>query len=93
VRTYAQAGRKDEALKMLAKLLGGEPKPTGAWDAWFLVEVYATLGDNDEAFRWLETAYKERNSLLPWIRDNPAYAPLRSDPRFQALVEKMKLPQ
>ena len=93
VRTYVLAGRKDEARKMLAKLLEGEPKPTGAWDGWFLPEVYAALGEKDEAFRWLEAAVKERMTFIPWMRDNPAYAPLRSDSRFQDLVRRMKLPE
>jgi TolB-like protein/Tfp pilus assembly protein PilF len=92
-RTYAQAGRKDEARKILAKFLGEKPKPTGAWASWFLAEIYGALGEKDEAFRWLEAAYKERHSFLPWLRDNPAYAPLRSDPRFQALVRRMNLPK
>jgi serine/threonine-protein kinase len=93
VRTYVLAGRKDEAQKMLAELLEGEPKPRGAWDGWFLPEVYAALGEKDEAFRWLEAAVKERASFIPWMRENPAYAPLRSDPRFQDLVRRMKLPE
>ncbi|MFQ6109654.1 MAG: protein kinase, partial [Candidatus Aminicenantales bacterium] len=93
VNTYCLAGRKDEARKMLANFLGGEPKPTGAWDAWFLVEIYASLGEKEEAFLWLESAFKERNSLLPWLRENPGYAPLRSDPRFQDVVRRMKLPE
>jgi TolB-like protein/Flp pilus assembly protein TadD len=93
VRTYVLAGRKDEARKMLAKLLEGEPKPTGAWDGWFLPEVYAALGEKDEAFRWLEAAIKERSTFIPWMRENPTYAPLRSDPRFQDLVRRMKLPE
>ena len=93
VRTYVLAGRKDEARKMLAEFLAGEPKPTGAWDGWFLPEVYAALGEKDEAFRWLEAAVKERMTFIPWMRENPAYAPLRSDPRFQDLVDRMKLPE
>jgi len=92
-RTYAQAGRKDEARRVLAKFLGEKPKPTGAWAGWFLAEIYAALGEKDEAFRWLEAAYKERHSFLPWLADNPAYAPLRSDPRFQDLVRRMNLPR
>ncbi|MBE3045949.1 protein kinase [Candidatus Bathyarchaeota archaeon] len=93
VRTYAQAGRTDEAMKMLAKYLAGEPKPTGAWDGWFLGEIYAALGEKDEAFRWLEAAVKERMTFIPWIRENPAFAPLRTDPRFQDLVRRMRLPE
>jgi hypothetical protein len=62
------------------------------WDGWFLAEAYVSLGDRDEAFRWLEEAYKARMSFLPWIRDNHAYAPLHGDPRFEDLVKRMKLP-
>jgi len=58
-----------------------------------IVEIYAALGEKDEAFRWLEAAFEERHSFLPWLRDNPAYAPLRSDPRFQDIVRRMKLPE
>ncbi len=93
VTTYLQAGRKDEARKMLAKLLERERKPTGAWDSWFLVEIYAALGEKDEAFRWLEAAFKERHSFLPWLRIVPGYAPLRSDPRFQDIVRRMNFPE
>lgn len=93
VQTYALAGRKDEARKMLAELLEGEPKPTGAVDGWDLAEVYAALGEKDEAFRWMKAAVEQRNTFIPWMRENPNYAPLRSDPRFQDLVRYMKLPE
>jgi serine/threonine-protein kinase len=79
---------------MLAGFLAGEPKPTGAnIDGWLLPGIHAALGDKDEAFRWLEAAVNEHNSFIPWMRADPCYAPLRSDPRFQALVRRMKLPE
>jgi len=87
-RTYALAGRKEEARKIAAER-AKNPLPI---DAWGLAEIYAALGDKDEAFRWLEEGYKIRVSYLPWIRQNPAYEPLRSDPRFQDLVRRMNLP-
>ncbi len=94
VRTYALAGRMDEARKMLAEFLAREPKPIGAAiDGWLLPGVYAALGEKDEAFRWLEAAVNERNSFIPWMRQNPSYAPLRSDPRFEELARRMKLPE
>jgi tetratricopeptide (TPR) repeat protein len=92
VRTYAQAGRRNEAMELLTKYLK-ERKVRGSWAGWFLGEIYAALGDPDEAFRWLDAAVKERMSFIPWMRQNPAYAPLRTDPRFQGLVRRMKLPE
>ncbi|MBM3324436.1 MAG: tetratricopeptide repeat protein [Calditrichaeota bacterium] len=91
-RTYAQAGRKDEARRILAKSLQEKPKPTGAWAGWFLAGTYVALGEKDEAFHWLEAAYKERHSFMPWLLEEPAFAPLRDDPRFQDLVRRMNLP-
>jgi TolB-like protein len=92
-RTYALAGRNDEARKTLAAFLAQKPEATGAWDGWFLAETYAALGENDEAIRWLEACYRERQSFMPWIAQNPAYAPLRADPRFQDLVRRMNVPK
>jgi serine/threonine-protein kinase len=92
VRTYAQAGRKVEAMKLLAEFLG-QGTPRGRWAGWFLGEIYAALGDKDEAFRWLGAAADERMTFIPWMRQNPAYAPLRTDPRFQGLIVRMKLPE
>jgi len=92
VRTYAQAGRRDEARELLAKLLR-ERKARGVWAGWFLGEIYAALGEADEAFRWLKAAVEERMTFIPWMRQNPAYAPLRADPRFQDLVRRMNLPE
>jgi hypothetical protein len=51
------------------------------------------LGDKDEAFRWLDAAVNERMTFIPWMRQNPAYGSLRADPRFQELVQRMKLPE
>ena len=93
VRTLALAGRPEDARKKLAELLQGKPKPTGSMDGWFLPEVYAALGETEEAFRWLDAAVRERNSFIPWIRNNPRFAPLRTDPRFQDLVRRMNLPE
>jgi serine/threonine protein kinase/tetratricopeptide (TPR) repeat protein len=92
VRTYAQAGRKDEAMKLLAEYIG-QRQPRGRWEGWFLGEIYAALGDKDEAFRWLDAAVNERMTFIPWMRQNPAYGSLRADPRFQELVQRMKLPE
>jgi serine/threonine-protein kinase len=92
VRTYVVAGRVDEARKLLAEYLEGDPKPTGGWDGWFLVGIYAALGEKDEAFRWLEETYKERNSLLPWLHVVPHYASLQDDPRFLQMMQRLNIP-
>lgn len=55
--------------------------------------VYAGLGDVDKAFEWLERAYEERNSALTSLKVNSALDNLRSDPRFNHLLERVGLTQ
>ncbi|NLP10778.1 tetratricopeptide repeat protein [bacterium] len=55
-----------------------------AWD-------YAALGEKDQAFAWLEKAYQERSSGLLFLKVDPSFDNLRSDPRFTALLKKVGL--
>ncbi|MCK4785482.1 MAG: tetratricopeptide repeat protein, partial [Desulfobacteraceae bacterium] len=87
-QAYARAGRRDEALKILAELEKEEATPYGALG---LVELYTALGNKDEAFRWL--AYEHPHCWVPWIRVLPQFKSLRDDPRFKDLLRKMNLPQ
>jgi TolB-like protein len=63
-----------------------------------MAETYCLLGDKERAFFWLEDAYRHKYSLgadggMLWLKGNPFYAPLRSDPRFADLVRRVGLPQ
>jgi hypothetical protein len=51
------------------------------------------LGDKDQAFRWLNTAYRERDWRLWGSETEFSLDPLRSDPRFAELLRKVGLPQ
>ena len=56
--------------------------------------VYASAGQTDKAFFWLEQAYEEREGqVITLLKLDPAFKQLRSDPRFSALLQKMGLPQ
>jgi len=58
-----------------------------------IARFYADLGDKDQAFQWLETAYQEHDWLLMGLNTYFQLDPLRSDPRFTELVRKVGLPQ
>jgi hypothetical protein len=49
------------------------------------------MGDKEQALRWLEEGFSERSTALVWLKVDPAYDPLRSEPRFQALLSKLGL--
>ncbi len=50
-----------------------------------------SLGDYDGAFEALERAYEDRRGWLAYLKIEPAIDPLRRDPRFAALLERMRL--
>lgn len=86
---YAVAGRASEARKVLDDLhrLAEERYvlPYG------FALIHVGLGEYDEALQWLEKAYEERNSWMPFIGGEPRLDPLRPDPRFQDLLRRMNL--
>ncbi len=91
VRAYAHAGRRADALRLLDELKRRQQKgyvPTAAF-----VNAYLGLGDNEQAFAWLERAYKEHSTILMYIRVHPFFDPLRGDPRLADLVRRVGLDQ
>ena len=73
---------------MVVRVCASAGHPSG----WYrLAEINTYLGDKGEAFRWLNKAYEERPSWLCWIKADPTLDPLRSDPRFTALLRRMDL--
>ena len=57
-----------------------------------LASVYVALGERDEAFRILEQAITEHNTLLVTIKEEPPLESLHSDPRWNKLLRMMNLP-
>jgi class 3 adenylate cyclase/TolB-like protein/cytochrome c-type biogenesis protein CcmH/NrfG len=86
---YASAGRPIEARKLLDELL--ERSRTRYLPSYWLALVFTGLGDSDQAMVWLERAYEERSSWLLWIKVEPRFDGLRSDPRFVSLLRRMRL--
>jgi hypothetical protein len=49
------------------------------------------LGEDEEAFVWLEQAYKEQSNMLQFVKVHPYFDPIRQDPRFADLVRRVGL--
>src|ERR1700756_2316683 len=85
---YAGAGRKDEAIKIRDELEAISKQRYVS--AYSFALVYLGLGDKDEAIRRLQKSYEDRaGESLRFIRVDPLLDPLRGDPRFEALAEKV----
>jgi TolB-like protein/Tfp pilus assembly protein PilF len=54
-----------------------------------MAEIYAQLGEKDEAFKWLERAYEERSVMMMYLKVLPNLDPLRSDPRYADLLRRV----
>ncbi len=57
-----------------------------------IAEVYAFRGEIDKAFDWLEQAYDNRDNALTDMLDNPLFANLHYDPRWEPFLDKMGFP-
>ncbi len=84
---YAAAGRRSEALGILEELTERSAREYIA--PFHLAFLHIPMGNLDEAVSCLERACAERNALGWWPRSCPFYDPLRSHPRFPALLEKI----
>ena len=87
--TYALAGQKERAHDILNDLLS--TRQTQYISAYDFAGIYLSLGDFDEAFKWLEISYQNHSGELVYIKAFPDYEPLYSDPRWAALLEKVGL--
>lgn len=61
--------------------------------AFWTAVGYAALERPDPAFRWLERAHRDREPALRWLAAMPLLEPLREDPRYRSLVERLGFPR
>jgi hypothetical protein len=90
-RGFRAAGWKGALIKGIEIRLA--QRETSYFSPLHIADLYAELGDKDQAFRWLSTAYQERDWWLEGLQTDFSFDPLRSDPRFAELVRKVGLPQ
>lgn len=90
-RAYAVSGRKDEA-EILLQELQDKGKSEYVLPMYFAA-LCGDLGNIDEAFRWLEKVYQERHYGMFLLRVPSMWEPLRLDPRFDDLLERMNFPE
>jgi DNA-binding winged helix-turn-helix (wHTH) protein/TolB-like protein/Flp pilus assembly protein TadD len=86
---YAVSGKRREAQSIVTEL-------EGRWKQRYfspidVALVHAGLGDKDEALAWLAKSYEARDPQLIWIKVEPEFGILHSDPRFAELLRRMNL--
>ena len=88
-RVYAIAGQRTEALRILDELEEGSDQ---SYLAPYIALAYVGLGEKDQSLEWLDKAYQEHHGQMVYLKDQ-RWDPLRSDPRFQALIQGMNFPE
>jgi tetratricopeptide (TPR) repeat protein len=83
-QVLAAVGRNDEARIILQQILA---RRSEQWvSAYEIAIIYCSLGDRDNAFRWLAQAEREHAVGFTFVRVDPRLEALRSDPRFEGLL-------
>jgi Flp pilus assembly protein TadD len=87
---YSKVGERDRARKLIAELDNlSKQRFVEPFNAGY---IYLGLGDKEQALTLLEKAYEVRSAIwLGWLKIDPAFDPLRSEPRFIALLKKVGL--
>jgi serine/threonine protein kinase/tetratricopeptide (TPR) repeat protein len=86
---YALSGEKTKAVEVLTNLK--ELSEQGYSLNYDIAFIYCGLGDKEKAFEWLEKAYKEKEEGMEYLKVDPAWEILRSDPRFKSLLKRLNL--
>ena len=87
---YAAQGKQAEALQAIKELEG--MSGTNLAQAHWIAKIYATLNEKELAFSWLERGLAT-GAIGVFYKDEPVWDPIRSDPRFNGLVQRMGIPQ
>jgi tetratricopeptide (TPR) repeat protein len=87
---YALQGRRREALAIVDRLK--RTSTTRHVDPRYIANIYIALGEKDSAFAWLEKAFEQHSNAMIGLKcDRLYYDPIRSDPRFGALMARVGL--
>ncbi len=90
-RIYAASGYRAVARYALARFEKAQPSPALSSSA--MAQRLAWLGRKDEAIQWLERAFASHTRDMIYMNVEPSFDALRTDPRFDAIVRRVGLPQ
>ncbi len=82
-----ELGERPRALEWASRALFMEPEEPNV--LYNVACLYALLGETDKSLDCLEKAFSKGFGYREWIENDPDFASLRSDPRFQALMQRL----
>lgn len=88
--TYVKVGKVEEDRRILDE--AEKAWKPGIPVSHMIASVHARLGEKDAAFAWLEKAFQDHPIFLVYLKVHPLFDSLRGDPRFDALVKRIGIP-
>jgi len=85
---YNKTGHNAQAQQAVQQLKERSDTTTAMSPAFFLGWYYSGIEEPDSAFMWLEKAYRNRSSEIPWLKVDPGFNNLKDDPRYWDLYER-----
>ena len=87
--SLARAGNTEEARRTMNEL--SERSKVRNVPSYALALAHLAVGENDRAMEYLEKAFQDREALMVFLKVEPKWDPIRSDPRFVSILERMRL--
>lgn len=85
----AKSGKQAEARKLLQEML---KESAGRYlSPYHIALIYNALDEPDETFAWLERGFEQRDIRMAFLKVEPKWNNLRSEPRFVSLLKRMNL--
>jgi len=90
---YLKTEQFDKAQKLLDEIRQKSQKSPAGSPSFYAAMIYAQMNEIDLAFEWLEKAYNTHEIEMYWLKVEPPFDPLRNDPRWQTMLEKVGFPE
>ena len=78
---------------LLLELVNKSSESQRGSPSYHIAMIYAQRGKVDSSFEWLEKAYQNHELHVMWLKIEPLFKPLHTDPRFEELLRKIGFPE
>lgn len=85
-------GSREDVVGIIEKLKERSSQNAGGSPSFYLAMIYSVMGEIDLAFEWLEKSYEDHEVEMYWLKVEPPFEPIRSDPRYQEMLDKVGFP-
>ena len=90
---FKKLGDNEKSDAELDHLIKRSKETSGGSPSFYTAMVYASRGETEQAFRWLEKSFADNEVELFWLKVEPEFASLYDDPRWQEMLDRIGFPE